>query len=113
MLAASHAFGALTSLLLAWAALGGVLVSPSLRWPFLLFNGQCLMRGLLTVFVAALCLAPGGGGEGRVAALFATLGGATASVRWGCCSTARAPRAWSPWSRLGCSSWTPRPSCPR
>jgi MFS family permease len=52
----------------------GALVGPSLRWLFVLFKGQCLMRGLLTVFVAALCLAPGGGGEGRIAALFATLG---------------------------------------
>jgi MFS family permease len=52
----------------------GVLLGPSLRRLFALFMAQCLMRGLLTVFVAALCLAPGGGGERRVAALFATLG---------------------------------------
>lgn len=50
------------------------LTRPGLRWLVAAFMGQCVMRGLLTVFVAALCLGSGGGGDRRVAALFATLG---------------------------------------
>jgi MFS family permease len=50
------------------------LTQPNLRLPFALVMSQCLMRGLLTVFVAAICLAPAGGGEARVAGLFSALG---------------------------------------
>ena len=53
-----------------WSALTG----PDLRVTFGLLMSQCLMRGLLTVFVVALCLRQGGGGETRVAALFSALG---------------------------------------
>lgn len=51
-----------------------LLAAVRVRWLVGVFLGQCFMRGLLTVFIAAFCLAPGGGGENRVAALFATLG---------------------------------------
>jgi hypothetical protein len=50
------------------------LLKPQLRGMFAVFMAQSLMRGLLTVFVAALCLTAGGGGEERVAGLFATMG---------------------------------------
>jgi hypothetical protein len=50
---------------------------------------QSLMRGLLTVFVAALCLTSGGGGEERVAGLFATMG---AGGLVGAAVAARLPR---------------------
>jgi MFS family permease len=50
------------------------LLKPQLRGMFAVFMAQSLMRGLLTVFVAALCLTSGGGGEQRVAGLFAAMG---------------------------------------
>lgn len=50
------------------------LLKPQLRGMFSVFMAQSLMRGLLTVFVAALCLTSGGGGEERVAGLFAAMG---------------------------------------
>jgi hypothetical protein len=67
-----------------WQGLRGfrTLTGPSLRRLFSLLMAQCLMRGLLTVFVAALCLAPGGGGEGRVAVLFAALGAGGVVGAW-------------------------------
>jgi MFS family permease len=56
---------------------------------FAVFMAQSLMRGLLTVFVAALCLTTGGGGEERVAGLFATMG---AGGLVGAAVAARLPR---------------------
>jgi MFS family permease len=50
------------------------LLKPQLRGMFAVFMAQSTMRGLLTVFVAALCLRSGGGGEERVAGLFAAMG---------------------------------------
>jgi MFS family permease len=65
------------------------LLRPQLRGMFAVFMAQSLMRGLLTVFVAALCLTTGGGGEERVAGLFATMG---AGGLVGAAVAARLPR---------------------
>lgn len=61
-----------------------LLAGRDLRRLVCVFMAQCLIRGLLTVFVAALCFEPGGGGEGRVAALFAVLGAGGLIGAWVC-----------------------------
>lgn len=81
-----------------------LLAGPRVRWLVGLFLGQCFMRGLLTVFITALCLAPGGGGQARVAALFATLGVGGLIGAW-LCSRTVGRRSASRRAAIGVALW--------